>query len=561
MILLDKAIEYAKDVVDGKEITTWEVEAQCKIFLDDFYKAQFSDEFEFYFDEKKLKVVNNILKLMNFATGFVAGEQVLKNLAGFQCFFLANLFGWRYKSKKEKFRYRETTLYIARKNAKTALVAVTFIILMLTEQNYSEFYSICLTKELAAEIKKSMEQIINASPILQKRFKISTPKTGSIKCKLTGSFFEPRVSEAGKNNSIRPSAFVSDEHANFKENSNFSAMKSGQKNVLNPLIFRTTTAYAIDNSIMLEDLEYTRKVLKGTVKNQRLLALLYYAYEENLWNDIGMYQANPLRLEENYQTIREDREIAKVKEGEAEEYLTKSMNYFMQENSGEVFVTEEQIKNCAVDEIDWEGRDVYLGLDVAETDDNTAVSLVAYDEDNDLILCESFAIIPTDKVEIKSMKEKVDYKKYIKKGNCYDCGDTVISYDFIEKFILDVEKKFKVNVIQFGYDIRNARSIAQKLENEGMVTVEVQQHSRILHAPIKLLKEYILRGKFQYRENELLKINFVNCRETKDTNLNKYLNKKKSVGKIDMVMSIVDALYLLQENEMLADDSWAIQSI
>ena len=29
------------------------------------------------------------------------------------------------------------------------------------------------------------------------------------------------------------------------DRSNFDAMKSGQKNVLNPLIFRTTTAYPI----------------------------------------------------------------------------------------------------------------------------------------------------------------------------------------------------------------------------------------------------------------------------------------------------------------------------
>lgn len=106
----------------------------------------------------------------------------------------------------------------------------------------------------------------------------------------------------------------------------------------------------------------------------------------------------------------------------------------------------------------------------------------------------------------------------------------------------------------------NARAIAQRLDKEGMTTVEVKQHSSILHAPIKLIKEYILRKKFKYKENDLLKINFVNCRATKDTNLNKYLNKKKSIGKIDMVMSIIDAAYLLQENEMLAEDDWAVQT-
>ena len=101
MILLDRAIRYAERVVAGKEITTKEVIIQCKWFLIDL-KKQHDDEFKFYFDKEKLKIINNLLKLFNFATGFVAGQQVLENLADFQCFFLANIFGWRFKDNKNK---------------------------------------------------------------------------------------------------------------------------------------------------------------------------------------------------------------------------------------------------------------------------------------------------------------------------------------------------------------------------------------------------------------------------------------------------------------------------
>ncbi|MBY7023494.1 terminase large subunit domain-containing protein, partial [Clostridium botulinum] len=245
-----------------------------------------------------------------------------------------------------KFRYNDITLYIARKNAKTWLVSLVFILLMLTEQNYSEFYSICLSKELASEIRKAMVQTLESSPYILKHFKTSKTLTGRIECKLTHSFFQPRVAEAGKNNSVRPSAFVSDEHGNFKENSNFKAMQSGQKNVVNPLTFRTTTAYAIDNSIMLSDLDYIRKVLDGVVENERQFALLYYSTKENLWNDTGMYMACPLRVEENYETIRETRAKALVKEDEVEEYITKDMNYFLPANSGESFTNAEEIEGC-----------------------------------------------------------------------------------------------------------------------------------------------------------------------------------------------------------------------
>ncbi|WP_298126443.1 terminase large subunit [uncultured Clostridium sp.] len=561
MILLNKAIRYAERVVCGKEITTKEVIIQCKWFLIDLKRQD--DDFKFYFDEDKLRIINNLLKLFNFATGFVAGKQVLENLADFQCFFLANIFGWRFKDKPEKFRYNDITLYIARKNAKTALVALAFLLLMLTEQDYSEFYSICLNKELAAEIRKAMVQILEASPLISKHFTWSDTEVGIIKCKITKSFFKPRTAESGKNNSIRPSAFVSDEHGNFKDNANFTAMKSGQKNVINPLLFRTTTAYAIDNSIMQDDLEYMKKVFNGLVKNERQFALLYYADEENLWNDAGIYQANPLRIEENYETIREDRERALEQQSLREEYLTKSMNYFMPANSGEAFISIDQLKPCRIENFDWEAREVYIGVDLAETDDNTAVSMITYDEENKKIIAKSWAFIPKERIEMKSKREQVNYKYQIRKKNCYACGDDVIDYEFVENFILNIQEEYGVEIVKLGYDRRNALSSAQKLESKGNIEcVEVVQHSRILHAPIKLLKESILNKSFNYLDNKLLEINFVNARQTEDTNLNKYLNKKKSKGKIDLVMSIIDALYLLQEDIMLCkNDDFVIQVI
>lgn len=559
MFLFDRAKAYAERVVNGKEITTKEVIIQCKWFLIDLEK-QHDEGFEYYFDLEKLRIINNLLTLFNFATGFVAGKQVLENLADFQCFFIANIFGWRFKNNPYKFRYNDITLYISRKNAKTALVAITFILLMLTEQDYSEFYSICLTRELAAEIRKAMVQILEASPLVSKHFSWSKTKTGRIECKITKSFFEPRTAESGKNNSIRPSAFVSDEHANFKDNSNFTAMKSGQKNVINPLVFRTTTAYAIDDSIMQPDLEYMGKVFSEIVYNTRQFALLYYAEENHLWDDIGMYQSNPLRIEENYKTIREDRERALEQENLVEEYLTKSMNYFMPANSGEAYVSIEQLKPCKISKYDWTGKEVYIGIDLAETDDNTAVSMLTYDEGN--IIAKSWAFIPKERILIKSQKESVDYNGEIKKGTCFACGDDVIDYLFIERIVLEVEETYGVKVIKIGYDRRNALSSAQKFESEGYECVEVIQHSRILHAPIKLLKESILSKSFKYEENRLLEINFENARQTEDTNLNKYLNKKKSKGKIDLVMSIIDALYLLQEDLLLSPEKdWAIQVI
>ena len=69
-------------------------------------------------------------------------------------------------------------------------------------------------------------------------------------------------------------------------------------------------------------------------------------------------------------------------------------------------------------------------------------------------------------------------------------------------------------------------------------------------------------GKFSYEKNELLEINFENAKCTFDTNLNRYVNKKKSSGKVDMVVALINAMYMLQQNTMFEETmDWAIQVI
>ena len=72
--------------------------------------------------------------------------------------------------------------------------------------------------------------------------------------------------------------------------------------------------------------------------------------------------------------------------------------------------------------------------------------------------------------------------------------------------------------------------------------------------PTKLLKECILSKNFSYDENLMLEINFQNARCTEDTNLNKYVNKKKSSGKVDMVVALINATYLLQQEQLNGSD-------
>ena len=559
-MLFEMACQYANDVLDGKEVANKYVKKQCQIFLNDL-ERQHDDDFAYYMDLDQIEVVEGILGLLNFATGIgVINKTVLEGLVGFQAFFFVNVFGFRFKSNPEKFKNRDITLFICRKNGKTWLVAILFIILLLTEDDYSEFYSICKDRELAGLVKTAIAQVLGASPAIANYFTVPKTLSGKVLCKLTNSFYQPRTADPSANNGLRPSAFIADEIGAFKDFDNISAMQSGQLSVKNPLRFKITTAYPEDQSIMLEELAYIKKVFDGSIEDDRMFALLYYAEDNYLWDEIGLLQANPLRIEENYQEIRDNRKEAIEKPKVRAEYLCKHMNHFMPSNAGEEYVNVEDLRQCKIPEFDWTGRQVWIGVDLALTVDNCAIAMVT--EEDLKIYADVFAFVPTERIEEKNRIEKINYYDFIKAGNCFACGDMVMDYGFMEEFVLAIEEKYKVTVMGVGYDRYNALSSAQRFERSGLKTVEVKQHSSVLHPATKLLKEKILNKEFFYTPNDLLEINFQNAKVIENNNKDTYINKKKSTGKVDMLASLINGVYLLQMDVIFNPDSdWAIQII
>lgn len=535
MILLDKALKYCKDVISGKEITTIEVTLQCSIFIQDYYEKQYKDDFEFCFSEKNLKKINNLLKLFNYATGFVAGKQVLKGLEGFQALFLCAIFGWRYKKDKKKFRYRDIVLFIPRKNAKTFLTALVLILLMLTEQNFSEFYSICIDRDLATEVRKAMVQLLDASPLIGKHFWCSDSEIGIIKCNITKSFFKPRTSKANKNNSIRPSCFIADEVGAFTTNSNIQAMRKGQLSVKNPLSIKITTAYAESDSIMLEELEYDRAVLDCTVTNLRLFCLLYYCTKKEAWTDKGLYKANPLRVEENYQEIREDRETSKIKTSEKAEYLTKNMNIFLETNELNKYINIDSWKECRVDKVDFNGQNVIVGLDLSVTTDLTAVSIM-YKKDG-ILYCISHGFLPRDTLDDR--RENIDYKEYERLGCCDLHKGKTVRYTKVEDYIRNIESKYACTIDTIVTDPMNAKELVERLEKDYDV-VKLKQTYTNLSPSTKEFRKKVYDGEVKYEENELLDWCMRNAITTKGKSDDEMLAKEdKNKQRIDMVATLV----------------------
>jgi phage terminase large subunit-like protein len=535
VILIEKALKYCNDVVNGEEITTDEVKKQCEIFLNDYNINQYDDNFEFCFSKKKLKVINDLLKLLNYATGFVAGKNVLDGLVGFQALFLCALFGWRYKNDLNKFRYRDIVLFIPRKNAKTFIVAVIFILLMLTEQKYSEFYSICIDRDLARELRKAMAQIIEASPVIAKHFFVSESDIGKIKCKLTNSFYLPRTSKANKNNSIRPACVCCDEVGAFTTNDNIQAMRKGQLSVKNPIMAKTTTAYAESDSVMLEELEYDRAVLDGTISNPRIFSLIYYCTREEAWTEEGLYKANPLRIEENYQEIRNDRETAKIKTSEQEELFTKNFNIFLETNEMNKYINIDYWKKCRVDKVDFDGEEVIVGIDLSVTTDLTAVGIMY--KKNNKIYCNSHGFLPRE--SLKTRREDIDYVAYERLDYCDIHDGMTVDYEKVEEYVRSIEKVHNCKIKAIVTDPMNAKEMMGRLGNDYDVVLLKQTYTNLSPAT-KEFRKKIYDGLVLYKKNELLDWNMRNATTSKGKADDEMLNKEnKNKQRIDMVVVLI----------------------
>lgn len=551
-------------VAEGKVNAPKFVKLQVKEFL----SIANNKDSRYKIDENKVRTIGELLKLLIMPKGLKANATVYDAMAGFQWLFIIAIMCTVERDNPDKRRYENAILEICRKNGKTFLIAVLFILLFFIEPKFSKFYSVAPDGSLSREIKTAIEEILRSSPAMlgkmngKEKFKMLRDY---IHCNITENRYIPLNYSTGRLDGKLPSVFLVDETGALPNTYAIEAMRSGQLTILNKLGFIISTKYPTLNNPFEDEVDYAKRVLNGAVDDDKVFALLYEPDDTKGWatNDEVLEQSNPLAIEvtEIMEDLKAKRQVAIEIESKRENFITKHCNIIYSGAGSESFVNIADLQKGAVDHIDWNGREVFLGVDLAMTTDNCAVSMVAYDEDEGQVLLQSVAFIPEDRIDEKSKLERIPYRDFINAGNCIPCGNRTVDYGAIERYIMEIESKYGVTVMGIGYDRYNALSTAQKLEDAGYTMVEIKQHSSVLHPATKWVAELVAEGNLLYdKSNKLLEINFENSRCVYDTNMNRYVNKKKSRGKVDMVVAGINAMYLLHQNYMLNSAlDWVVQ--
>ena len=529
---------------------------------------------EAFVDDEAVAKIERLLKLMVHPDLHCSMSEGLEPYAWFM--IIACLCTKCKNTLPEDIRYYVTSiLEIARKNFKTFVSAVIFILLMLIEPDFSRFFSVAPDLSLSSELKLAIRKIIKSSPTLYDEidpaFKIL--RSGVI-CNLNDNEYTPLAYSEDRMDGKMANGYLADE-AGAMDDYPVEAMRSSQMILKNKLGIIISTQYPNDDNVMTREIDYAKKSLDELEGySKRVFSLLYEPDDDKKQGDNWMkddrvlYQANPVAITHPYvfEDLKEKRLTAIMYESKRENFLCKHCNILYKGIGVEGYVDVQKVKLCRRDKSDewWKGRRVWIGLDLSLSEDNTSVAMVT--EETGIIYARVMGFIPKERIAAKSSKEKVDYSRFVSKGDCISCGEEIIDYPTVEEYIQTLQSKLGVNIVQVGYDKWNAIATIQKLEAgsevcEPLECVEIKQHSSVLHAPTKLLKEAILGRKFQYDDNRLLEINFQNARCTEDTNLNKYVNKKKASGKVDMVVALINAIYLLQQELLYANQDFLIQVI
>ena len=197
------------------------------------------------------------------------------------------------------------------------------------------------------------------------------------------------------------------------------AMRSSQITLLNKLGIIISTQYPNDNNVLVDEIDISKKSLDGLIDDRRRFSLLYEPDNEftqgDIWQkeDLVIYQSNPVAVDNEtiFENIKKMRTYAILYENKRENYLCKHNNIMYKGLGVEGYIEITKVRECCIQENKdfWKGKHVYLGLDLSQTEDNTAVAMVTYD--NDKIYAKVWGFLPEGRREIKSAKEKVDYQK------------------------------------------------------------------------------------------------------------------------------------------------------
>lgn len=469
--------EYADDVQSGKVLACESIQLAVARFRSDLEQSKRRGA-RWVFDETEAdRIIEFCEALEQFEEPF-AGELLV--LQPWQCFFVAQLYGWRDR-KTGRRRFKKVLLFVGKKQGKTSLASALTLYEVLTKEGI-EAYSLATKQEIANKTLRNLKAFIAHDQELSSMLRVYT---FSIVHPGTLSTFKA-LSRDSDLDGLNPAFVIIDELAAQKNSSGYNALVSGMGARSEALVLVISTAGYGTTNPLIEEYEYARKILAGAIDDDSYLALLYELDKGDQWDDLSvMRKACPsigvtVPLSYFDEQLRQARVIPKS----AAEYKVKFCNLW--QAAVDTWIPDRLWNRCAKNaskhrsELTEEtliGCPCIIACDFSTIWDYTAVTRYYW-----LAGIRKFAAfhrfwIPADQVDAKVHHENANIRKWIEDGRIVPTPGESIDYEYVYK---DVDKYLeRYRVLAITYDPAKSREFSSRYANRATIIPFPQKSSHL----------------------------------------------------------------------------------
>ena len=468
----------------------------------------------------------------------VKGEwagQPLK-LQDWQKSIIGNLFGWHRADGTR--RYREAFIFLPRKNSKTTLsAAIATYCLFKDNEPGAEIYCAAAEREQASLLFDIAKHMVLQDDVLKAQAKIYQKSIG---IEATASWFRAISADAQTKHGFNSHCVIVDELHAQPNSELVDVLQTSLGSRRQPLLIYITTSDYERESICNQIHEYASQVRDGIVRNRAFLPVIYEASTSDDWHNEGTwYKANP-NLGVSIKMDYFKSECQKAIDAPSRENLFKRLHLNIRTEQQTRWFNMDRWDTCAgtVDPAELEGKRCFAGLDLASTNDVTALALLFPDKSGYTVL--PFFWIPEDKAREIEQKRRVPYSTWGRQGHVAVTPGNVVDYDVVRAAINHLGDKYKIQEI--AVDRWNATQITTQLTGDGFEMVAYGQGFASMSAPSKELEKLILSGGLNHGGNPVLRWMASNASVLSDAAGNIKPDRKNREQKIDGIVAAVMAL-------------------
>lgn len=478
------AEDYVRRVLDGTELVCQKVRTTIERHVNDLRRSESDANYPYYFDPEACVRFCRLFELVipsKWPTQMV--------MEPWRIAWASILYGWKMRTPVEvgrgihgkpvtinPRRFRIAYNRWPRKTGKSATMSVQFNYhLKLDGERGAEVYSVALVEEQARRVFDEAVAMRDATPQLRK----SITKVGDQPCRRmrvpeSNSEGRPLSRDKESMEGLNVSYACGDEVHKWSGRGAYDVIRYGMRSRVQPLFCLITTAPAADDTTsvcnMLEN--YADKVAQGVIDDPRFFFWILEIDKDDDWRDESKwYKACPtLGVTVKWEDMRQEaleasndaeslnafqRYSLNIRVDAAEQAIA-TADWDKCARSGDPKALREETLNAL------RGRICFAGLDLALTDDTSALVLVfppmAEDEKWRFV---PFFWIPEANIKARVEKHHVPYDTWRDLGFLITTPGKVTDHDFIAGAILDLSQTYDLR--ELAYDPALASGLIKRV--------------------------------------------------------------------------------------------------